>query len=44
MIMIDLWIKEVISGNRKFSEVPDKLKDQVKAKLIEIGKEYLIKN
>jgi hypothetical protein len=31
----------IIKGRKKFSEVPDKIKDQVKAALTELGEEDL---
>ncbi len=37
-----LWVTRIVAGKKTYSQVPAKLKDQVKEILIEADLEYLI--
>ena len=40
--MVDIWVNAIIDGKRAFHQTPAKLKAQVKARLIELGRQDLI--
>lgn len=41
-VMAVVYCSLIVKGKKKFSEVPDRLKDQVRQILIDIDCEYLI--
>lgn len=42
-MIAELWVQEIINGNKTYEQVPRLLKDKVKAILIEKGLEELTK-
>lgn len=40
--MVQIWVNAIVTGKRQFHETPAKLKEAVRAKLVEIGREDLI--
>lgn len=42
MKVAEIWVKHIIMGNKKYNEVPTKLKEIVKSMLIEKGRKDLV--
>mgnify|MGYP007038261386 CR=1 FL=1 len=40
--MVEFWVNAIIDGKRAFHQTPAKLKEQVRARLVELGREDLI--
>ena len=40
--MVILWCRQIIDGNRTYQQVPEKIKELVRDKLIELGYVNLI--
>jgi len=40
--MVNVWVDAIISGKRRFSQTPAKLKDAVRAELVARGRDDLI--